>query len=409
MRWSEITVYVTIVLALALGGCGSPPRGSTGCTARSARRARSLDAQLVRRATVAAELATSGLLDPVSSVLVGEAAWAALSTGTASCRRPAQLSWARTSCPSVARPCWRWIAGGIESELSATLREALDDPDEVAALRADPAGDELVDLLASSWYRVQLARRFHNEAVAQTARARRGRLVRLLRLAGHAPEPRSLELDDAWPENLGRPGTRRGPARERPARLRRGRGARSDGLRLTHPAAMRPSHTARGSARLDVTSENSQPTTATHAGVIGTARVKRGMAEMLKGGVIMDVVNAEQAKIAEDAGAVAVMALERVPADIRAQGGVARMSDPDLIDGIIEAVSIPVMAKARIGHFVEAQVLAVARRRLHRRVRGADPGRLRAPHRQVGASRCPSSAVPPTWARRCAASPRARR
>ena len=90
---------------------------------------------------------------------------------------------------------------------------------------------------------------------------------------------------------------------------------------------------------------------------IGTALVKRGMAEMLKGGVIMDVVTPEQAKIAEDAGAVAVMALERVPADIRAQGGVARMSDPDMITGIIEAVSIPVMAKARIGHFAEAQVL----------------------------------------------------
>jgi pyridoxal 5'-phosphate synthase pdxS subunit len=89
----------------------------------------------------------------------------------------------------------------------------------------------------------------------------------------------------------------------------------------------------------------------------GTARVKRGMAEMLKGGVIMDVVTAEHAKIAEDAGAVAVMALERVPADIRVEGGVARMSDPDLIHGIIEAVSVPVMAKARIGHFVEAQVL----------------------------------------------------
>lgn len=89
----------------------------------------------------------------------------------------------------------------------------------------------------------------------------------------------------------------------------------------------------------------------------GTARVKRGMAEMLKGGVIMDVVTPEQAKIAEDAGAVAVMALERVPADIRAQGGVARMSDPDLIDGIVSTVSIPVMAKARIGHFVEARVL----------------------------------------------------
>src|SRR5919205_1036162 len=99
----------------------------------------------------------------------------------------------------------------------------------------------------------------------------------------------------------------------------------------------------------------SAPTTAQH--MTGTARVKRGMAEMLKGGVIMDVVTAEQAKIAEDAGAVAVMALERVPADIRAQGGVSRMSDPDMIDGIIEAVSIPVMAKARIGHFAEAQVL----------------------------------------------------
>jgi len=89
----------------------------------------------------------------------------------------------------------------------------------------------------------------------------------------------------------------------------------------------------------------------------GTARVKRGMAEMLKGGVIMDVVTPDQAKIAEDAGAVAVMALERVPADIRRDGGVARMSDPDMVDGIIDAVSIPVMAKARIGHFVEAQVL----------------------------------------------------
>jgi pyridoxal 5'-phosphate synthase pdxS subunit len=92
-------------------------------------------------------------------------------------------------------------------------------------------------------------------------------------------------------------------------------------------------------------------------GQTGTARVKRGMAEMLKGGVIMDVVTPEQAKIAEDAGAVAVMALERVPADIRSQGGVARMSDPDMVEGIVNTVSIPVMAKARIGHFVEAQVL----------------------------------------------------
>ncbi len=89
----------------------------------------------------------------------------------------------------------------------------------------------------------------------------------------------------------------------------------------------------------------------------GTVRVKRGLAEMLKGGVIMDVTTPEQAKIAEDAGAVAVMALERVPADIRADGGVARMADPLVVEAIVGAVSIPVMAKARIGHFVEAQVL----------------------------------------------------
>ncbi len=89
----------------------------------------------------------------------------------------------------------------------------------------------------------------------------------------------------------------------------------------------------------------------------GSFRVKSGLAEMLKGGVIMDVTNKEQAKIAEDAGAVAVMALERVPSDIRAEGGVARMADPSIIEKIVETVTIPVMAKARIGHFVEAQIL----------------------------------------------------
>jgi pyridoxal 5'-phosphate synthase pdxS subunit len=93
------------------------------------------------------------------------------------------------------------------------------------------------------------------------------------------------------------------------------------------------------------------------SGDTGTVALKRGLAQMLKGGVIMDVVTPEQAKIAEDAGAVAVMALERIPADIRAHGGVARMSDPDLIEGIMNAVTIPVMAKCRIGHFVEAQIL----------------------------------------------------
>ena len=92
-------------------------------------------------------------------------------------------------------------------------------------------------------------------------------------------------------------------------------------------------------------------------GDVGSFKVKAGLAQMLKGGVIMDVVTPDQAIIAEEAGAVAVMALERVPADIRADGGVARMSDPGMIKEIIKAVSIPVMAKARIGHFVEAQIL----------------------------------------------------
>src|SRR5207245_10135776 len=100
----------------------------------------------------------------------------------------------------------------------------------------------------------------------------------------------------------------------------------------------------------------SQSTTDRHGGK-GTWTLKTGLAQMLKGGVIMDVVTAEHAKIAEEAGAVAVMALERVPADIRAAGGVARMSDPEMIHAIMDAVTIPVMAKARIGHFVEAQVL----------------------------------------------------
>ena len=102
----------------------------------------------------------------------------------------------------------------------------------------------------------------------------------------------------------------------------------------------------------DASSSSSSPTPAT-----GTQLVKRGLAEMLKGGVIMDVVDPDQAKIAEDAGAVAVMALERVPSDIRRDGGVARMSDPEMIEGIQEVCTIPVMAKARIGHFVEAQIL----------------------------------------------------
>ncbi|UZN05121.1 hypothetical protein [Cellulomonas sp. S1-8] len=166
-----------------------------------------VDAQLVRRGTVAAELATSGLLDPASAVVVGEAAWASLTasgpgdlpTGLL----PADL---RELLGASSATPWHGDRGQVESELTAALREILDDAEEVTALAADEVGGPLLDALAAAWYRVQLARRFHNEAVAQTLRVRRGGLVRLLRLAGHAPEPRTLELDDAWPHGLARPG-----------------------------------------------------------------------------------------------------------------------------------------------------------------------------------------------------------
>ncbi|MEZ0448073.1 hypothetical protein [Cellulomonas sp. ICMP 17802] len=218
MRWSEITVYVTIVVALALWWVWVAASRLDRLHRKVTSSRAVLDAQLVRRATVAAELATSGLLDPVSSVLVGEAAWAALSTGTNELPADLLALVGPDDAPPGGAALLAVDRGRIESELSATLREALDDADEVASLRADPAGAELVDLLSSSWYRVQLARRFSNEAVVQTLRARRGPLVRLLRLAGHAPEPQSLELDDAWPENLGRPGTRSGPVETSPPR-----------------------------------------------------------------------------------------------------------------------------------------------------------------------------------------------
>jgi len=139
-----------------------------------------------------------------------------------------------------------------------------------------------------------------------------------------------------------------------------------------------------------------------------TWKIKVGLAEMLKGGVIMDVTNVEQAKIAQDAGAQAVMALERVPADIRAQGGVARMSDPDMIEAIKRAVTIPVMAKARIGHFVEAQMLEALG------VDFVDESEVLTPaddqfHIWKHEFRVPLCAGAATWARPCAASARAPR
>jgi len=211
MSWSEITVVVTVLIGLGLW-CVWVAASRLDRLHRKMNASRTVvDTQLVRRATVAAELATSGLLDPVSSVLVGEAAWASLASG---------LSDTTSLPPDLAELLagdeheGPTDAGGpldrsrVESELSATLREALDDEGEVAVLRADPSGDELLSALGSAWYRLQLARRFHNEAVAQAARARRGPVVRALRLAGRAPTPRTLDLDDEWPESLGRPGAR---------------------------------------------------------------------------------------------------------------------------------------------------------------------------------------------------------
>ncbi|WP_029287051.1 hypothetical protein [Cellulomonas sp. HZM] len=217
MRWSETAVLVIAIVAF-LGWWLWVAANRLDRLHRKVGAARAVvDTQLVRRATVAAELATSGLLDPVSSVLVGEAARAALSAGgtdaeTSPALPPELRSLLADEAPG---PVQRSSLserigerGRIETELSQTLREVLDEPDEVAALRCEPGGDELLDDLGSSWYRVQLARRFHNEAVAQTLRVRRGPVVRLFRLAGHAPSPRTLELDDEWPDALGRPGVR---------------------------------------------------------------------------------------------------------------------------------------------------------------------------------------------------------
>jgi hypothetical protein len=187
-----------------------------------------LETQLVRRASVAVELASSGVLDPVSSVLVGEAAFEALDAGGEGTGQltplPPELAQLVAEQGDVAPPDRAAGRSGrppdrpeVESELSATLRAALEDPDEVAAIRAEPGGAELVSALAAAWYRVQLARRFHNEAVVQTRRVRGKALVRAFRLAGHAPLPQPFDLDDAWPEALGRPGAPTGTSTGRTA------------------------------------------------------------------------------------------------------------------------------------------------------------------------------------------------
>ncbi|GEA84274.1 MAG: hypothetical protein NVV70_05240 [Cellulomonas sp.] len=217
MTWSEIAVVVVLVLGLLVWSVWVAASRLDRLHRKVGASRSVVEAQLVRRATAAAALATSGLLDPVSSVLVGEAAWAALGAeGTSGgTDGPPELLALLLSDPrgSADRALSSPAASGdeeergqVESELSATLREVLGAPDEVATVSAEPGGVELLDALSSAWYRAEIARRFHNEAVLQTQRVRRGRFVRLLRLAGHAPEPRTLELDDAWPSALPRPG-----------------------------------------------------------------------------------------------------------------------------------------------------------------------------------------------------------
>lgn len=207
MSWSE-TAFLVLVVALVVGWRVWVAASRLDRLHRKVSASRAVvDAQLMRRASAAANLASSGLMDPVSSFLVAEAAWSAISTGSQEADAEAQLP-AEVVAPGVgsAREPGHLNRGLVESELSSMLRAALDDADEVTEMRAELGGGELVDALADSWYRAQLARRFHNEAVAQSQRVRRGWLARVLHLAGRAPMPQTLELDDDWPPALGRPG-----------------------------------------------------------------------------------------------------------------------------------------------------------------------------------------------------------
>ena len=255
MTWAEWALLVGAVLVVVLWAVWVEASRIDRLHRKVAASYAMLDKQLVRRAAAAVELASTGVLDPVSSVLVADAAFAALDAGGAGGASagplnpvPADLARlidaqpgttsGRTSSttssttssgvagttssgvsrtgvsPSIRLPHGPADDRGLaESELSATLRAALEDEDEVAAIRAEPGGEELVEALAAAWFRVQLARRFHNEAVAQTRRVRAKALVRTLRLAGRAPLPHPFDIDDAWPAALGRPGAA-APVRE---------------------------------------------------------------------------------------------------------------------------------------------------------------------------------------------------
>jgi len=221
MRWSEVVVLVVAVAAvlLVVGWRAATRLDRLHRKVVASRIA--LDAQLVRRASAAGDLVVSGALDPVAALLVADAVVATGGTGGQGGRELA------VAVPDLAEEA-RGVATGrvigealgeglgderteAESDLSAALRGVLDTPEEVARVRSAPGGADAVDHLAAAWFRVQLARRFHNEAVAQTLRVRSKWWVRLVRLAGRAALPQTVELDDAWPVGLGRPGTHAQP------------------------------------------------------------------------------------------------------------------------------------------------------------------------------------------------------
>lgn len=192
MSWSELALVVLVVAAVVVWLAWISASRLDRLHRKVVASRVALQAQLTRRAGAAIDLASSGLLDPAGAVLVADAAFAVVDDVAKSAPPGGEL--ALDGLGAGREPA--------ESELSSTLRSALGDGESVRELRATPVGEELVGQLAAAWYRAQLARRFHNEAVAQARRARRTWYVRLLRLSGHAALPRTVELDDQMPERL---------------------------------------------------------------------------------------------------------------------------------------------------------------------------------------------------------------
>ncbi|GAA1986576.1 membrane protein [Isoptericola halotolerans] len=205
MSWSEAALLTVVLLGLALWWVWVAASRLDRLHHKVVASRLALQAQLDRRVRTSLDLASSGLLDPASSVLVADAAFAV----TATVERSGEQDGPAETVDGVPSPAEAFALTGLpvereraESALSVTLRSVLEDAEAVSGLRASVPGDELVDDLAASWYRAQLARRFHNEAVAQAQRARRPRRARWLRLAGRAPWPQTVELDDQMPDGI---------------------------------------------------------------------------------------------------------------------------------------------------------------------------------------------------------------